>query len=305
MLLIHLSNYAIRQNFDKMINPEIIELIQSRLSLTITGTKPVSGGDINAVYCLQTGTGGKLLLKLNSARRFPNMFKYEQEGLLAIANSNTIKAPSTILQEEFGNDSFLLMEWIDSMRPTPASLHNLGTQLARMHQNSSSTFGWDTPNYIGSLPQSNNRHTTWATFFIQERLQPMVKLAFDNGRLTVKDLNNFEVLENRLPQLFDEGTPSLLHGDLWSGNYLIDTDEQPCLIDPAIYYGHREMDIALTTLFGGFGPSFYEAYQQSFPLNKGWEQRMDLWNLYPLLVHVNLFGGGYMQQTRNNLSKYL
>lgn len=133
----------------------------------------------------------------------------------------------------------------------------------------------------------------------------MIKIAISNKLMNNNDIDNFNQLCRRLPGLFEEENPSLIHGDLWSGNYLISTDDRPYLIDPAITYGHREFDIAMTTLFGGFSSEFYEAYQYHFPLQKGWQRRTDLWNLYPLLVHLNLFGLSYLGQVEDCLKQYL
>jgi len=174
-----------------------------------------------------------------------------------------------------------------------------------MHKNTAGHFGLDRDNYMGSLPQSNKMHERWSDFFIEERLQPMVQMAADNKLLTGNDVTSFERVYKNLEGLFTEEDPSLIHGDLWRGNYLIDQSEKPYLIDPAVSYGHREFDIAMTTLFGGFSDGFYNAYNETFPLAKGWEGRVDLWNLYPLLVHLNLFGSGYLGEVRGCLRRYL
>ncbi|AMR32993.1 hypothetical protein A0256_16995 [Mucilaginibacter sp. PAMC 26640] len=287
-----------------MINSGIISLIEQRLSVTIANSSPVSGGDINAVYGLQT-TAAKYLLKVNSAGKFPNMFLREQEGLYAMAATQTVRIPKVYLHDEVDGESFLLMEWIESKRATPAGSANLGRKLSAMHRYTSGSFGFDQDNYIGSLHQSNKQQSNWANFYITERLQPLLSSAIKKQQLNDSDQAQFNRLYQQLPDLFVPEAPALLHGDLWSGNYLIDTNDEPCLIDPAVYYGHREMDLALTTLFGGFSPEFYKNYQETYPLAKGWEQRLDLWNLYPLLVHVNLFGGAYVQQLRGSLKKIL
>lgn len=133
----------------------------------------------------------------------------------------------------------------------------------------------------------------------------MAELAFTNGYIKTQDLSRLELLYKRLPDLYPEEPPSLLHGDLWSGNFLSAHDGTPCLVDPAVYYGHRETDIAMTRLFGGFSQAFYEAYNHHFPLEPGWESRISLNQLYPLLVHVNLFGEGYMGQVRQVLKQYV
>ncbi|MVN91330.1 fructosamine kinase family protein [Mucilaginibacter aquatilis] len=272
--------------------------------IIIESINAVSGGDINLTYCIKSNVG-KCMLKLNSKSAYPGMFKREAEGLQAIRSTQTIAVPQVILQFDFQDYSCLLMEWVEAINATPVASARLGCELAGMHTYTASQFGLDSDNYMGSLPQSNRKHDTWATFFTVERLEPMVKLAVDKELLTHTDVVAFEELYNRLPQLFDEEKPALMHGDLWGGNYLIRNDGKAYLIDPAVSYGHREFDIAMTTLFGGFSEKFYAEYNESFPLAKGWEQRVDLWNLYPLLLHLNLFGTSYLSQVKNGLQKYL
>ena len=290
--------------FVAMLTSDLANYIEEKLDADITDVKPVSGGSINRTYLIIT-SDKKYFIKLNSKTRYPGMFEAESQGLRVIAQANTIKTPEVILQDSVGDENFLLLEWIESRRPTAKASAKLGEQLAAMHRHSADKFGLDADNYMGSLHQSNKKHTTWADFFTEERLQPMVRMAIDKSWLTAKDIAGFEQLYKNLPGLFYEEQPSLIHGDLWSGNYIISADEHPYLIDPAISYGHREFDIAMTTLFGGFGDEFYAAYNEAFPLAKGWKQRVDLWNLYPLLVHLNLFGGGYLGQVRDCLMRYI
>lgn len=287
-----------------MIPEAVKSSIVAQLKEAIVDVTPVSGGSINMVYCLQTATE-KFLLKLNSCVQFPGMFQREAEGLLAMAKTGTIAVPDVLLQNEVGDKGLLLMEWIDTRRSTPGASALLGKQVAQMHRSTAEDFGLDTDNYMGSLPQSNKRHSKWSDFFTNERLMPMVKMAAGKRLLNSDDQQNFEQLYKNLPHLFEEERPSLIHGDLWGGNYLISEDEKPYLIDPAVSYGHREFDIAMTTLFGGFSQEFYIAYNEAFPLTKGWQQRLDLWNLYPLLVHLNLFGKGYLGQVRDCLHEYI
>jgi protein-ribulosamine 3-kinase len=287
-----------------MINPEILHQITTSLGEPITNINAVAGGDINRVYSINTSKG-KYIIKINSRDEYPGMFQLEQDGLQAISDTATIKVPPVVLNGDIAKESFLLMEHIASRRPTTESLWLLGIQLAAMHKCSSTAFGWHNNNYIGSLPQLNNKRNTWTNFYIEQRLQPLVTMAFNRALLSNADLKNFEALYKRLPSIFDEEQPSLVHGDLWSGNYLIAEDESPYLIDPAVYYGHREMDIAMSALFGGFGDDFYRAYNEAYKLNDNWKNRIELWNLYPLLVHVNLFGMSYVPQLQASLKKYL
>lgn len=292
------------------LSADLTDFLQSELSsvlnqpVQINGTKPVSGGSINQTYCLDTNAG-KYMLKFNSKSAYPNMFAHEMVGLKTIGTTNTIAVPEGILQDDLNDESFLVLEWIETRKPTEKASEQLGRELAEMHKNSATYFGFGSDNYMGSLPQSNKQHDTWSSFYIEQRLQPMVKLAFEKRLLNKTDVQNFEKLYSKLKNLFKEEPSSLIHGDLWGGNYLISKDEKPYLIDPAVSYGNREFDIAMTTLFGGFSESFYSAYQESFPLNKGWNERIELWNLYPLLLHLNLFGAGYLEQVREGVDEYI
>ena len=170
-----------------------------------------------------------------------------------------------------------------------------------MHQQTHPKFGLEFDNYIGSLQQSNEQNKNWDDFFIQKRLQAQLSI----GDFTANILSDFDKLFQKIPNIFPAEKTALLHGDLWSGNFLAKGGDTPTLIDPAIYYGNREMDIAMSKLFGGFNSDFYFAYNESYPLENGWEERIQICNLYPLLVHVNLFGGGYINQVKNILSYYV
>lgn len=282
----------------------LITEIENKLRVIVNGAFAVDGGSINKVYRLDT-SGGNLLLKVNNGHSFPKTFKLEREGLAAIKATQTIAVPDVLLNGEVGADSYLLMRWIAPGRASQKALYLLGEQLAQMHGHTATHFGFATDNYMGSLPQSNKMHSTWSSFFIEERLKPMVAIAIQKQELNNNDIALFEKLYMLLPELFPEESPALIHGDLWSGNYLIDSGEKPYLIDPAVSYSNREFDIAMTTLFGGFGNEFYDAYNSCFPLQKGWQQRLNLWNLYPLLLHVNLFGSSYLTDTRRCLAAFV
>jgi len=293
---------AVSRQFTAYLEQQLSGAIKQEL--TLKHVSSVSGGSINAAYCLHT-TAGDFMMKRNTKSAFPDMFACESGGLAAIRKTQTIAVPKTILLDEFEDDSFLVLEWIEAIKSTPATAKLLGQQLAAMHRQTTDQFGFDNDNYMGSLPQSNQKHDTWAAFFVDERLLPMVKIGVDMQLLHADDEKAFEKLFKALPGLFDEEPPALLHGDLWGGNYLIGYNGKPYLIDPAVSYGHREFDIAMTTLFGGFNREFYEGYQNSYPLAQGWQQRLNLWNLYPLLLHLNLFGSSYLAQVRECLQQYI
>lgn len=290
--------------FKNFISDILLNHIQSKLNISVLDVDAVSGGDINNVYRFQCNDYS-YLLKVNDRYKYPDMFTKEQQGLDAIRETNAIAVPEVVLQGEFGNESYLILEWINVSSANMLASSKLGMQLAHLHKSTNARFGFYTDNYMGSLIQTNNWYATWSDFFIEQRLQPMVKMAIDKNELTRNDVHQFDQLYKKLPGLFTEEPPALLHGDLWGGNYLISTEGKPYLIDPAISYGNREFDIAMTTLFGGFDRAFYEAYNNEFPLLPGWQQRLKLWNLYPLLVHVNLFGGMYAKQVRDNLSVFI
>lgn len=293
---------AVSREFTAYLEQELSKVIHQQLKLKHVSS--VSGGSINAAYCLHTNVGD-YMMKRNNKNAYPGMFEREAEGLAAIRNTKTIAVPGFVLLSDFEEDSFLVLEWIENSRSTSDASKLLGRQLAAMHKQTAESFGFHNDNYMGSLLQSNKQHDSWAGFFIEERLQPMVKIAVAKQLLNSQDVQNFDKLYTNLSGLFTEELPALVHGDLWGGNYLISMQGKPYLIDPAVSYGHREFDIAMTTLFGGFTNDFYEAYHESFPLQAGWEQRVALWNLYPLLLHLNLFGSGYLRQVRVGVMQYI
>jgi len=270
----------------------------------IEQTQALGGGSINAAYRIRYA-GKEYFLKYNQANRYPKMFELEAKGLSILAKSKKIRLPEVIGTGEAGQTAFLLLEHIESGYPDNNFWEVFGKELADLHRETHVTFGLDHDNYIGSLPQYNTTSPSWSEFFIKQRLKPQLKMAAGKGFMNTSILNAFEKLFTKLQGLFPEEVPALLHGDLWSGNFLCDSNQTPVLIDPAVYYGHREMDLAMSKLFGGFSPRLYEAYHAAFPLEKGWQERVDLCNLYPLLVHVNLFGGGYVGQLQSSLRRFV
>lgn len=266
----------------------------------VLGSGSVGGGSINQTFKLETSVG-QFFLKQNSAGRFPGMFAAEMKGLNLLAENSEFIIPRPISHLEYGGQQFLVMEWVETGVPLPHSYQNIGRMLAGLHRCSATSFGLDHDNYIGSLPQSNKQHASWAEFYWTERLLPQFKLAEVSG-LSSALKEGFDRLEGKLDSLFPSEPPSLIHGDLWSGNYMI-TAEGPSIFDPAVYYGHREMDLAMMKLFGGFPAEVFEAYNEAFPLEAGWDDRIPFGQLYPLMVHVNLFGRSYVSQVQQILSR--
>lgn len=269
----------------------------------IISAKAIGGGSINETFRLQTSIGD-YFVKYNSADRYPGMFQSEARGLEILRNSGPLTVPKVIGSDKTDRYSFLLLELITPGTKAADFWEGFAYGLAVLHRNTNEYFGLDHDNYMGSLSQSNNQHPTWYYFFTEERLEKQVKLGRDKGEIPSNVVRHFEKLYSVLPELIPGEPPALLHGDLWSGNFMTGHDGKACLIDPAVYYGHRESDIAMTQLFGGFSGEFYAAYNRVFPLAKGWEKRVDILNLYPLLIHVNLFGGGYLSQVKRIVERF-
>jgi len=263
----------------------------------------VGGGSINEAWRLETDAG-RFFLKTNNADRFPSMFEAEADGLKRLREAGPLRVPQVITHGEDHDDSFLLMEWVKGGIKGPGFWADFGRGLAQLHRHTQKHFGLERDNYIGSLVQRNTSASDWSSFFIHQRLEPQLKMARDRRRVEAGMAFRFERLFHQLDKLFPAEPPALVHGDLWSGNFLCDSESRPVLIDPAVYYGHREMDLAMTKLFGGFDAELYAAYHAEWPLEQGWKERVDLCNLYPLLVHVNLFGGGYVAQVEAVLKRF-
>jgi fructosamine-3-kinase len=263
----------------------------------------VGGGSINDTYCISF-SGASAFCKINSATKFPHLFREESRGLTLLAQQKKIRTPAVIDCFETEGFQLLLLEWIQEGERSEQFWKAFGEQLASLHQVTSPKHGLAEDNYMGSVPQQNTRHENWIAFFAQERLSPMIKQCAAKKLLRTHHLTQFEALQKKLPQIFNEEKPSLLHGDLWSGNFLCNQAAEPVLIDPAVYYGHRSVDLAMTTLFGGFRQPFYEAYHYHFPLPSNYEEQWAACNLYPLLIHLYLFGSGYLSQIERTLKQF-
>ena len=278
--------------------------IEYLLCTKINTVRSISGGDISKAYLIETETE-RFFCKVNRSKFAYAMFEAEKCGLLAISETKTIAVPTVLLSEPLENGAFVVMEYIEAVKPFAKQMGTLGHQLAALHQFSSSkTFGWASDNFIGSLPQSNTSHSDWPEFFVKQRLLPQLKLARDKNLLHHKEIPSEEQLLKTCQGLFPTIQPSLLHGDLWAGNYLISQTGKPYLIDPATHYGHHEVDMAMTHLFGGFDESFYSAYHEHFTPLGGEKQRRDIYQLYYLLVHLNLFGRSYRYRVESLLKAY-
>ena len=272
------------------------------IELTIVDASTTSGGSINKAYKLKTNSG-IFFVKQNSASRFHEMFAKEVLGLKLLQEKSRFIIPEVIGEFQLDDVSFLVLEHLNQNIPNQKFWFDFGKKLAHLHQQSNSKFGLSFDNYIGSISQTNHHFLSWTEFFENQRLSPLVKLAFDKNLLSKEDLKAFKLLYLKLEEIFPTEKPSLVHGDLWSGNFLCNNNK-PVLIDPAVYYGNREMDLAMTRLFGGFDDDFYHAYQNEFPLEKGWVKRIDICNLCPNLVHLILLGRSYYSSIKNVLNAF-
>ncbi|HEY0896290.1 MAG TPA: fructosamine kinase family protein [Sphingobacteriaceae bacterium] len=240
-------------------------------------------------------------LKCQQAERYPRMLQLEALALRSIGATSTVHVPRVLGSGLSGGQQFLVLEWIQPGPDTAQAHARLGRQLARLHRTTAGTFGQDYDNYIGTLVQRNDRRDNWTDFFTAMRLEPLLQTADEKGLIDRSMRAEFDAFISSLDRLYPKEPPALLHGDLWNGNFLVAPGGDPVLVDPAIYYGHREMDLAMSVLFGEFGPEFYDAYQEEYPLEKGWRERLEFWNLYPRLVHLILFGRGYLPGIRSSL----
>ena len=271
------------------------------LGVRITDVHGVGGGCISPAYRLMCSDGGSLFLKTAPAGAPEAMLICEAESLERIAATGTVRVPHV----RAVTPSWLALEWLEPAAADDAAWERLGRAVARMHRATSGRYGWSRANFIGPLPQSNDAADDWPAFWRTQRLEPQMRMALDQlGSATAARLEGLlDELEIRLRPAAEDG-PSLLHGDLWNGNVHF-TAEGGALIDPSSYYGHREVDLAMAALFGGFPAAFFDAYTVEWPLSDGAAARRPVYQLYYLLVHVNLFGAGYIGRTRAALESAL
>jgi len=272
--------------------------------------RSVGGGSINSAWIVDSGEL-QYFVKTNRADRL-EMFIAESEGLNEMIESQNgnhpdrLHIPAPVCVGVAGHSSYIAMEYLAVGSGNSNSMVQLGRALARMHRQSQTQFGWHRDNTIGSTPQPNNRESSWIEFYRQHRLGFQLELAGKNGA-DRRTLERGLRLSEDLDGFFQQYQPmaSLLHGDLWSGNYAILTSGDPAIFDPAVYYGDREADLAMTELFGGFSRDFYSAYNEAWPIDTGYKTRKNLYNLYHILNHFNLFGGGYLGQATHTIDSLL
>jgi fructosamine-3-kinase len=277
--------------------------LEAILKESVVTSASVGGGCIANSQLVKTSSGKHYFLKSGCQ---PGLFQNEANGLLELQKANCIRVPKVLHVEE----NFLLLEAIETGSKKADFWQSFGEKMARLHQYTNSYFGFYENNFIGATPQLNKATSEekedWTSFYFNKRLLFQYKLAEKNGYTTPEFSRAFEKIEKSIESILagSEEPASLLHGDLWSGNYLVDHLGEPVIIDPAVYYGHREADLAMTRLFGGYPEVFYEAYNVAFPLQHGHEYRLNIYLLYHVMNHLNLFGSGYFQQALSFMKYY-
>ena len=274
----------------------------TKTTFEITNTRSVGGGCINQGYKL-VGNNNSYFVKLNQASK-ADMFQAEALGLKQMYATKTITIPKPICWGTAESSSYIVLEWLDLGRGSNSSWQEMGRQLAMMHrQGTADKFGWEINNTIGSTPQINTWMDNWADFFADQRIGYQLRLANRKGG-NFSDID--EIVSAVRTKLADrQPEASIVHGDLWSGNADITADGQPTIFDPATYYGDREVDIAMTELFGGFPAAFYQGYNGHWQLDSGYKERKNVYNLYHILNHFNLFGGGYGSQAKRMIQQIM
>ena len=279
---------------------EIIQICEDKINVSPKKIIPLNGGDINQVFKVELNNQN-LVIKLNKSKDLTQLFEKEKKGLELLSQSNFI-IPKPHLYGTYKSYDFLIIDYIETGRNL--NWGDFGEKLAQLHQIEGKHFGLDHDNYIGSLMQVNEQCNEWIEFYTNHRLLALTAKARDQGLFERKHCLWIEKLCQKLDELIPTCCPSLIHGDLWSGNLLTDKSGQPVLIDPAVYYGHPEMDWAMLSLFGNYPEEAMISYQNIKPLEKGFEERVDIHQLYPLLVHLILFGRGYISGILMTLKKY-
>jgi fructosamine-3-kinase len=275
--------------------------LEARLGARVTSARAVGGGDINEASAVTLSDGRRLFVKTN-ADEPPGMFATEARGLAWLAEARALRVPEVVAV----GDGFLALELIEEAPRSRAFDESLGRGLAALHRFGAPRFGLDHDNFVGRLPQDNAPASAagWGAFYRERRLEAQLRRAADEGLATSRMRAGFARLFAALDALVGPAEPpARLHGDLWGGNHLVDEAGAPVLIDPAVYGGHREIDLAMMRLFGGYAPRVFAAYAEAWPLGDGHAERVALYQLYPLMVHVNLFGGGYVGQVEATLDR--
>lgn len=276
--------------------------IESALNTRIISSSGLGGGCIGNAQKVKTEPGELLFIKSYPGEE-EQIIRNEANGLKELGKSKAVKVPEVL----YFDDEFIILEYIESGRPSKSFWEDFGREFAQMHRFNGDQFGFFENNFIGANPQINQPYSnSWKDFYFENRLLYQFKLAERNGFADGQFRKAFANVEDKLDSILEgsEEKPSVLHGDLWSGNYMVGSEGNAVIIDPAVYYGHREADLAMTELFGRFGQDFYDAYDEEFPLPDGHRYRSNIYKLYHIMNHLNLFGSGYYSQSVRLMNCY-
>ncbi|MCB0442364.1 MAG: fructosamine kinase family protein [Alteromonas sp.] len=276
----------------------LLQSLAENNGFVIHQRKPLAGGDINKVLLLETSEGC-FVVKINDKNKFPKMFEAEAKGLELLRQSQSFQIPDVKSVGEYHEDAYLLLAYLEAGPKSESFWEHFGQLLALLHQKTAQYFGLDHDNYIGSLPQYNSRASTTSEFYITQRLEPQFRMARQRGF----EIQNLDAFFKNVAGIIPSEAPALIHGDLWNGNYLV-SNGYPALIDPAVAYAPREMDLAMMQLFGGFPEIVFRTYHECFPIQNDWQERLSFWQLYYLLAHLNLFGSGYLPSVQKIVNQY-
>lgn len=289
---------------------ELVEVVADVFGARVIASAHVTGGQINEAYRYRLDTGATVFVKTSTTAP-PGSFAAEADGLRWLGETNTVRVPEVLAVRDDPElaHRFLALAWIEPGTPAADHDEDLGRSLAALHRFPCPRFGLERDNVLAVLAQPNGADdlpvATWAEFFARYRVEPLLARLVDDGALPLETRDRWRSIEARLDDLLGPPEPpSRLHGDLWGGNAVVATDGRAVLVDPAVYGGHREVDLAMMRLFGGFDRRVFAAYQEAFPLAPGWSDRVALHQLYPLLVHLTLFGGAYRSQVGDVLARY-
>lgn len=279
---------------------EIKEILFENTSEKVMSVEALSGGDINYVYkcILENQT---VVIKINDKDLYPEMFEKEKLGLKLLSNSSFV-IPKVLSVGQKNQKAYIIIEYIAKRKPLNWEL--FGRNLAFLHNINKDTFGLNHDNYIGSLKQINKSKDSWIDFYVENRILYLIEIAIDKGLMEYKSANKIESLSKKIESIVPKKKPSLLHGDLWSGNLISDLEGNPTLIDPAVYFGHSDIDWAMLHLFGNPPNHAIDSYNEIIPIDYNWKDSLEIHQLYPLLVHLILFGRGYYESVMKIIKKY-
>lgn len=307
--MVYCENKKYKERFFMSQNPIFEKILKKNFPMgTSLNVQRVAGGDVNSAFRLRflsEGEQRQLFIKLNASSLYPGLFEKEARGLSFLKEHSSFVVPDVVDYGVMDSEQYLVLEWINGGGDLSAKGYEVaGRKLAEMHKNFGNAFGLTEDNYLATLKQTNAPRDSWSAFYLGQRILPALRLAHQRGFLKEVSLAHVETMDARIDTVFPPEPPSPLHGDLWSGNAMSALGDKMALIDPSVYFGHRYMDLAMTRLFGGFPESFYKGYESVYPLEGDIREAILLAQLFPILVHVVLFGEGYSSRAREIINHF-